>query len=180
MSAGEKKVALVLVVVLVALVGAYFVTGRSASSAATGMPGQPMAPGATATATAAPGGPTCAPTPGAGAGGVATQEFGKAGAKVEIVAALPITHGCHVKTEAELKKAYEKYPSDIHLTIYDLFGPEGQAYVKEHGGQRAVVFINGNTTFELKGKNVKLEMTEGGSYVPDQIVPIVDQTVKGS
>jgi len=178
MSAGEKKVAVVLVIVLVALVGAYFVSGRSASSAATAIPGQ-MAAGPTATPTGAPGGQTCAPT-GAAAGSVPTQEFGKAGAKVEIVAALPITHGCHVKTEAELKKAYEKHPDDVHLTIYDLFGPEGQAYVKEHGGPRAVVFINGNTSFDLKGKKVKLEMTEGGSYVPDQIVPIIDQTVKGS
>jgi hypothetical protein len=124
---------------------------------------------------AAAGPEACAPSgPGQG---VATQEFGKKGAKVEIVAALPITHRCHVRTEAELKKAYEKHPKDVHLIIYDLFGPDGQAFVAQHGGQRAVVFINGKTTFDLDGRKVALEMQENGRYRPDDIAPIVEQEI---
>jgi len=170
MSAGEKKVAALLAIVLVVMVGAYIVTGRSSAGTGATM----------AQAGGAAGGQVCAPTPGGGAGGVPTQEFGEAGAKLEIVAALPITHGCHVETEAELKKAYEKHPEDIHLVIYDLFGNEGQEFVRQNGGMRALVFINGKSTFELNGKSVKLEVIEGGSYVPSDIVPIIDQEVKAS
>jgi hypothetical protein len=144
-----------------------------------GRTGPPMAgfPGAmTGPRAAAPAGPAaCAPS---GSGqGVATQEFGQKGAKVEIVAALPITHRCHVRTEAELKKAFEAHPKDIHLIIYDLFGPEGQQFVAQHGGQRAVVFVNGKTSFDLGGRKVALEMQEGGRYRPDDIVPIVEQEI---
>jgi len=174
MSAGEKKVAALLAIVLVVMLGAYFVTGRSSAG-----PGGTLAQAGGA-AGGATGGQACAPTPGAAGGGVPTQEFGKAGAKLEIVAALPITHGCHVETEAELKKAYEKSPEGIHLIIYDLFGNEGQEFVKQNGGQRAVVFINGESSFELNGKSVKLEVREGGSYVPSDIVPIIDQELKAS
>jgi hypothetical protein len=159
MSSAEKKVAAVLGIIFVALIAGYLVTGRSAQT-----------PGASA----AMGAQVCAPTGPIG-GGVETQEFGEEGAEVEIVAALPITHGCHVQTEAELKKAYEKHPDDIRLVIYDLFGPEGQEFVAQHGGMRAVVFINGKTTFELNGRPVKLEVIEGGTYVPADIVPIIEQ-----
>jgi len=87
MSAGEKKVAALLAIVLVVMVGAYIVTGRSSAG-----PGGMLAGAGSAS------GQACAPTPGGGAEGVPTQEFGEAGAKLEIVAALPITHGCHVQT----------------------------------------------------------------------------------
>jgi hypothetical protein len=60
----------------------------------------------------------------------------------------------------------------------DLFGSEGQAFVSEHGGQRAVVFIDGKTSFTLNGKQVAFERTEGSSYVPSDIVPVVDQELK--
>jgi hypothetical protein len=192
MSSGEKKVAAVLVVVLVAMVVAYFAvyakTGRETAATQPG-PAVANAPAGHAAApasqaatpaghapapTGASGAAGCAPT-GASGASVATQEFGKKGAKLEIVAALPITHGCHVQTEAELKKAYEKHPSDIHLVIYDLFGPEGQKFVAEHGGQRAVVLINGKSSFKLNGKDVKLEVMEGCTYVPADILPIVEQ-----
>jgi len=170
MSAGEKKVAALLAIVLVVMVGAYVVTGRSSAG-----------PGATpAQAAGAAGGQVCAPMPGAPGEGVPTQEFGKAGAKLEIVAALPITHGCHVQTEAELKKAYEKHSEDIHLVIYDLFGREGQEFVRQNGGMRAVVFINGQSSFKLNGKSVKLEVIEGGSYVPSDIVPVIEQELRAS
>ena len=167
MSSVEKIVAAALLAVLVVLVGAYFVTGRTGSPAAGPDALQLAAAGAGGGATA------CAPT-GGGAEGVPTQEFGEQGANLEIVAALPITHGCHVETEAELKKAYEQHPDEIHLVIYDLFGKEGQEFVAQHGGQRALVFINGESSFELNGRRVKLEVREGGTYVPADIVPIVE------
>jgi hypothetical protein len=184
MSGTEKKIAVALVVVLAAMVGVYLLTGNKAQSApAVRNPLLAQAGGAAAGApqsAAAPqaaGGAVCAPS-GASTGSVATQGFGKQGAKLEIVAALPITHGCHVETEAELKKAYEKHPNDIHLTIYDLFGPEGQKYVAEHGGQRAVVFINGESTFEMNGKSLRLEMLENGTYSPSDLVPLIESLLK--
>ncbi len=126
----------------------------------------PATPPAASAAACAPSGPSR---------GVATQEFGKKGAKLEIVAALPITHGCHVRTEAELKKAYEKHPEGVHLTIYDLFGTDGQKFVAENGGQRAVVFINGKTSFDLGGRKITFEKMEDMLYRPADIVPTVDQ-----
>ena len=109
---------------------------------------------------------------------VATQEFGKKGAKMEIVALLPITHGCHVNTEAELKKAYKKHPDDIHLTIVDFFGPDAPKYQEKVGAGRALVSINGKTSFKLKGKTLILERQENMSYRPADIVPIIEQELR--
>ncbi len=169
MSSAEKKVAYALVIVLVVMVVAYFATGKSEVPAADADSLQLASSGGMA------GTEVCAPTSGVGPEGVPTQEFGKEGATLEIVAALPITHGCHVETEAELKKAHEEHPGDIHLIIYDLFGREGQEFVAQNGGQRALVFINGKSSFQLDGRNVKLEVREGGTYVPSDIIPIVEQ-----
>jgi hypothetical protein len=178
MSSGEKKIAVILAVVLVAMVGLYVSTSNKAQSAApAGNPMMAKAGGAAAGGTQSGTGADCAPT-GASDGSVATQEFGKKGAKLEIVAALPITHGCHVETEAELKKAYQKHPKDVHLTIYDLFGAEGQKYVSQHGGQRAVVFINGESTFEANGKKMQLERQENMSYSPTDLVPLIESLLK--
>lgn len=174
MGSGEKKVVAVLAVVLVGLIVAYFKFQPQPGAPATPMMGRGTGmPGASSGASGA----ACA-TSGSTGEGVPTQEFGKKGAKLEIVAALPITHGCHVQTEAELKKAYQKHKDQIHLTIYDLFGPEGQAYVAKHGGQRAVVFINGASSFTLGGKKLVLEKLEGGTYQPSQILPIIEQELK--
>jgi len=176
MGSGEKKIVVVLTVVLIGLIVAYVAFQPKPVAV-----GNPMAKmGGEQTATAGAGDPTCSTGGGGGAGGVATQEFGKKGAKLEIVAALPITHGCHTTTEAELKNAYGQYKSDIHLTIYDLFGSEGQAFVGKNGGQRAVIFINGKTSFQLNGKTVTLERQEGMSYQPSDLGPIVAQALKQS
>ncbi len=121
----------------------------------------------------------CAPT--SGAQGVPTQEFGKAGAKLEITALLPITHGCHVRTEAELKRAYQLHPNDIHLTIVDLFGPDSQKYQpKVPGGMRACVGINGKNTFQYAGRTVSIEKPEGGEYQVSDIVPIIENEIQAS
>jgi len=148
MSRGEKRFAVLMVVVLIAMIAVYFTTQPSASNP--------------------PGGP-----------GVKTQEFGKAGAKVEILAVLPITHGCHVNTEAELKKAYEKHPEDIHLTIVDLFGPDAPKYLPKVGNRmRAVVSINGKSTFSLDGTTVQFEQQENMAYRPAQITAAIEQELK--
>jgi hypothetical protein len=175
MGSGEKKIVAVLVLILVGLVVAYVKTqpGRGAAQVVDRI-GTVGSPSATS------GGASCS-TGGSGGGtGVPTQEFGKKGARIEIVAALPITHGCHVQTEAELKKAYEKHKDDIHLTIYDLFGSEGQAFVSKKGGQRAVIFINDQSSFQLRGKPVVFEKQENMSYQPSQIVPVIEQELKKS
>ena len=167
-----------LAVVLVVLIGVYVIQQRKTPTYVT--PPTTMAPGGGPNAT--PGqqssGPGCASPAGASAASVPTQEFGKKGAKVEIVAALPITHGCHVQTEAELKKAYKAHPKDVHLVIYDLFGKDGQAYVKKKGGTRAVIFIDGKSTFKHAGKVITLEKQENDSYHPGDIGPIVSECVK--
>jgi hypothetical protein len=122
----------------------------------------------------------CAPSA-SGAEGVATQEFGKAGAKVEILALLPITHGCHVRTEAELKKAQAAHPNDVHLTIVDLFGSDAPKYLPKVGNQtRAVVSINGKTSYSLNGKQVRFEFVEDRFYAPSDLVPVIEELLKAS
>jgi hypothetical protein len=176
MGPAEKKVVVALSVVLVALIGVLVLWKPATKVAA------PMGPGSMGSERSGPAAESssgaCATTPGASAEGVPTQEFGKKGAKVEIVAMLPITHHCHDNTEATLKEAYKKYPNDVHLTIMDLFGKDGQAAVQQYGGQRALVVINGKSTFTLGGRQVALERTEGQSYQVSDIIPIVDQELK--
>jgi len=164
MSAGEKKVAALLAIVLVVMVGLYLVTGRSVKAPA----------GAEASAVGQSGDATaCAP--GAGAGGTAAiQEFGEAGAKLEVIAVLPVAKGCHAATEAELKKAYEAHPEEIHLTIVDMMGPEAAAYRDKVGVGWTVVSINGNYQFELDGRQVRLEKAENMSYKPADIIPVIE------
>lgn len=174
MGPAEKKVVIALAVVLVALVGV-LVLWRPSTKVAGGF-GPGSSGSGPASAQSSP--EACATTPGAGAEGVPTQEFGKKGARMEILALLPITHGCHVNTEAELKKAYQAHPNDIHLTIVDLFGPEGQRLAQENGGQRALVLINGKSSFTVGGRAVLLERQEGPTYVPSDIGAIVDQELK--
>jgi len=151
---------------------------KAAALAAPPPPAVPPAPPVTPRTppvTPAASGPTnCAPS--GPSRGVATQEFGKPGAKVEIIALLPITHGCHVRTEAEVKKAYEQHPNEVHAIIADLFGSDAPAYLpKVGGGTRAVVSINGKTSFEVNGRRVMLERQENGAYRPDDIGPAVEQ-----
>jgi hypothetical protein len=168
MSSGEKKVVVVMIVILVVLVAAYAVTGRSVSTDMEDymaqMPSMPVgAPGAD---------PSCAP---GDAGTVGeTQEYGQAGAKLEIIAVLPIAKGCHATTEQELKKAYEAHPDDIHLTIVDLMGPDASEYQEKVKVSWTVVNINGSSQFELDGRNVRLEQAENNMYRPSDIVPIVE------
>ena len=177
MGSGEKKIVAVLVVVLVGLAVAYLKTQPKTGEVRVV---DRMAAMGTPTATSGSSDASCATGSSSGGAGVATQEFGKKGAKLEIVAALPITHGCHVQTEAELKKAYEQHKGDIHLTIYDLFGTDGQAFVAKHGGARAVIFINDKTSFELGGQPVVFERQENQGYQPAQIVPVIEQELKKS
>ena len=191
MGPGEKKVAVVLTVVLIALIAAYVAFQPKAptntplsGSMNGGAPGGGMQQAAAGGAPQGGGQPataggscsTTAPKSG-GAGGVPTKEYGKKGAKVEILALLPITHGCHVNTADALVKAQAAHPDDIHLKVVDLFGAEGQQLAQKNGGQRALVLINGKSSFELNGKTIKLEYTED-KYGPENIVPIVEQVLK--
>jgi hypothetical protein len=172
MGSGEKKVAVALVVVLAALVAVYLLLPGLGAPKGT----LPVGPGM---ARGAPAGADAACVTGSGGASVGTQEFGKDGAKVEVVALLPITHGCHTTTEAELKKIYKKHPDDIHLTIVDLFGPDARQYQdKIGGGTRTLVAVNGNTSFALDGRKVQLERQEGGSYRPADLEPIIEQELK--
>jgi len=189
MGAGEKKVAIALVVVLVALVAAYVLLpnfGKPPNEMAQMMPpGMAQAAGNSggkgmaqpAGAKGGTSGAACAT--GGGEASAKTQEFGKPGARLEIIALLPITHGCHTTTEAELKKIQQKHPNDIHLVIADLFGPDAPKYQQKiGGGQRMLVAINGKTQFELNGKQLVLERQEGMSYKPADLEPLVEQQLK--
>jgi len=179
MSSVEKKVAVVLAVVLVAMVGLYVVTGNRAKAApganpmAAAMPGG--APGGAGASSAA----GCAPTGAGGQQSAPTEELGKAGAKLEIVAIVPVAHGCHATSIAELKKAYQAHPNDIHLTVVDAFGPDAKKYQEKTGGITwTVVAINGVSDFELDGKKVQLQRQEGASYSPTDLVPIIEAELK--
>jgi hypothetical protein len=182
MSSAEKKVAAVLVVLLIAMLAVYVSTSPKPQPPNMVGPGQMRPAGQTAgqagTPAGAGGDAESAACVTGGGDSVATQEFGKKGAKMEIVALLPITHGCHVNTEAELEKAYKKHPDDIHLTIVDFFGPDAPKYQEKVGAGRALVSINGKTSFKLKGKTVTLERQENMSYRPADIVPIIEQELK--
>ncbi|MCJ7822533.1 MAG: hypothetical protein MUQ26_05565, partial [Armatimonadetes bacterium] len=97
MSSGEKKIAVVLVVILIGMVGAYFVLGSKMDTAQA--PGPPGMAGA--------GGPAAPGGPGAMGGGAAggfpeTTTVGPEGAKAEIIALVPIAEGCHAATVAAL------------------------------------------------------------------------------
>ena len=175
MPTGEKRVAALLVVVLLAMIAVYFGTsGRPAGPVASAS----LAQGALTGAGVAGGGsdPGCAPGVGGPAAGI--QEFGKEGARLEIIAVLPVAQGCHATTEAEVKKAYKKHPDDIHLTIVDLMSPEAAKYRDKVGVPWMVVSINGESTFEIKGRRVQLQRMENGSYKPSDIVPIIEAELK--
>ena len=168
MSSAEKAIAVVLLVVLVGMVGAYVITGNRGQAA------QAAASGA---GTAA-GGAGCAPTSG-GQAAADTEELGKAGAKLEIVAIVPVAHGCHATSIAELKRAYQAHPNDIHLTIVDSFGPEAKKYQDKAGGITwTVIAINGKSDFEVNGQKVVLQRQEGMSYTPAHLIPIVENELK--
>jgi hypothetical protein len=172
MSSIEKKIAVVLVVILVALVGVYVVSGnrdKTASGASAAGTEQASAGGS---------GASCAAPGGEAAGTAKTEELGKAGAKMEIVAVVPVAHGCHATTIEELKKAYKAHPNDIHLTVVDAFGPEAKTYQEKAGIQWVFVSLNGSTKFEMDGKKMQLERAEGQSYSPSDLVPLVEQELK--
>lgn len=185
MNSGEKKIVAALAVILVASLGLYFGMPQKTASAAPmmtaqagGPPAGPARPqGAGPGAASDPGG--CATTGAAGAAGVATFEAGKKGAKVDIIAILPITHGCHVATEGIVKKLAQDHPNDVHLVVVDLFGKDGPKYLKQTGlGQSAAVAINGKTAFKVNGKSVQLLRQEGQSYMPGDIELIVNGLLK--
>jgi hypothetical protein len=165
MSSVEKKVALALVVVLAVMVVAYVATGKSEAPAG--------GPHDHQVAAAAGGDAGCAPVPGGG-GTAATQEYGEPGAKLDIIAVLPVMKGCHAQTEAELKKAYEAHPDDIHLRIVELMGAEAAKYQAEVKVNWTVVSINGRSSFELDGRQVVLQKQENGSYRPSDVAPIIE------
>jgi len=156
MSAGEKKIAVVLVVVLVGLIGAYFAIQPKASEMGGG-------PGA-----------------GAGAGSPANQvqELGSPGAKLQITALVPVAEGCHTATIQALKEAYQKHPKDIYLKIVEFKGPAGQQYKTQLGVTCATVAINGKYSFDLNGRTVTFQKAEGGTYQPADILAVIDQELK--
>jgi len=178
----------VLVVVLIAMVAAYMGTGNRQQPAQV-MAGQTAgrgeragsgAPrGAGATAAGQAGGAACPTGAQAGSGAAAkTEELGKSGAKIEIIAVVPVAHGCHATSIAELKKAYQSHPGDIHLTIVDLQGPDAVKYRDKVGSQYTRITINGKYQFDLGGRKVALEKVEGGTYRPADLVPIIEGELK--
>jgi hypothetical protein len=183
MGSGEKKVAVGLVVVLAALVAVYVLKpnlGAPKSESPMG-PGGRMGP-AMAQSGGGPGaaGADASCSTGQAGASAKTQEFGKPGAKVEIVAVIPVAHGCHKTSEGELKKAYQAHPNDIHLTIVDLQGPDAAKYKSKVGVNWTAIAINGKTDFSVNGKQVQLQRAEGQSYQPSDLVPIIEEQLKKS
>ncbi len=171
MSATEKKVAVVLVLILIAMVAAYVTTGNKPAAMAQRPGARPGRTAQSANSSAA-----CAPT--IGGGYAKTEELGKKGAKVEVLAVVPVAHGCHNKSIAELKKEYEKHPNDIHLTIVDLQGPDAAKYREKVGSPYTRILINGKYQFEVKGRKVSLEKVEGANYKPSDLGQIIEAELK--
>jgi hypothetical protein len=177
MSSWEKKIGVVLVVALIALVAVYFATAPKPTAAQAGSPMMAQGMPANAAAGQPASGEAC--STGASGGAAKTQEFGKPGGKVEVVAIIPVAHGCHATSEAALKKAYQEHPKDIHLTIVDLQGPDAAKYRGKVGGVKwTVISINGKYQFDLNGRKVALEKAEGMSYQPSDLIPIIEQELK--
>jgi hypothetical protein len=178
----EKKIAVLLVVVLIAMVAVYVSTGnrpQQGQAMAGRMAGRGGPGAAGATAAAQPGGAACPTGAPAAAGGAAkTEELGKSGAKLEIIAVVPVAHGCHATSIAELKKAYQSHPNDIHLTIVDLQGPDAAEYAKKVGASYTRITINGKYQFETSGRRVALEQAEGRSYRPADLIPVIETELK--
>ena len=163
MSAGEKKVAVLLAIVLVVMVGAYMVTGRSSAG-----------PGATA---ALPGGMQRDGGGMMGPGGGGFPEvavMGPEDAKVKIVGMVPIVNPCHAATVAALKEMYEAHPDDIHLTLIDFQGPDSGEWKQKLGVTCATVEINGQYTFNLEGRTVTFQKKEGMTYQPTDLKTVVE------
>jgi hypothetical protein len=150
MGSGEKKVAALLAVVLVALVAVYFT--QKGKPQAQGWPG--MAGGA------------------GQFGGL--QEFGEPGAAVEITALVPVVNPCHANTLAALKEAYDAHPDDIHMTVIDFFGAHAGGWKQKLGVTCATITINGEKTFEVGGRTVTFHQVEGGSYKPEDLRPAIE------
>ncbi len=150
MSSGEKKIAVVLVVVLAALVAAYFVMGPKTA---------PMGPGGQAGAAGSLG---------------QTETMGPEDAKVKIVGLVPTVNPCHAATVAALKKVYEQHPEDIHLTLIDFLGPASGEWRQKLGVSCATVEINGEYSFELDGRRVVFQQAEGGTYRPSDLKTVVE------
>ena len=164
MGPSEKKIAVVLVVILIAMLAVYASTGKKPQA------GPMMAEGE---------GAECATGAPSGSGAAAkTEELGRAGAKVEIIAVVPVAKGCHAATVAELKKAYQAHPQDIHLIIVDLQGPDAPKYREKVGSPYTIVKINGKHQFEVGGRRVSLERMEGASYRPSDIGPIIEAELR--
>jgi hypothetical protein len=168
MSSGEKKIAVVLVVILIAMVGAYFALGSKIDSAQ--MPGPPGMAG--------PGAPGGMMGPGgmAGQGGAApaTTIVGPEGAKVEIIALVPIAEGCHASTINALQQVYEEHPDDIRMTLIEFKGPEAPQWREKLGVTCATVSINGQYSFNLEGREVIFQKQEGGTYRPADLKAVVE------
>jgi len=157
MSSGEKKVAVVLVVVLIAIIGVYFSLGPKS---------EPAGPGEASLAGRAGGG--------GGASFPETKTMGPEDAKVKIVGMVPIANPCHAATVAALKEVYEAHPNDIQLTLIDFMGPDSMEWKQKLGVTCATVEINGSYSFELEGRNVIFQKKEGMSYKPTDIKTVVE------
>jgi hypothetical protein len=173
MSSGEKKIAVVLVLILIGMIGAYFALGSKMDTAQ--MPGPPGLAGR--------GGPGGAGGPGAMGGGAPggfpeTTTMGPEGAKVKITALVPIANPCHAATVAALREVYSAHPNDIHLTLIDFEGPDSGQWRQKLGVTCATVDINGQYTFNLDGRTVTFQKKEGMSYTPADLKPVIEDALK--
>ena len=171
MSSGEKKIAVVLVVILIGMIGAYFALGSKTGPAE--MAGPPGMGGA--------GGPGGMPgqggpggMPGSGGAGPATTTVGPEDAKVDVVALVPIANPCHAATVSTLKQLSSAYPNDVRLTLIEFMGPDSAEWRQRLGVTCATVSINGRHTFEVDGRTVTFQQQEGGTYRPVDLKTVIE------
>jgi hypothetical protein len=162
MSSGEKKIAVVLVVILIGMIGAYFALGSKTGPAEmAGPPGQAGAGG--------PGG-----MPGPGGAAPETTTVGPEDAKVDIVALVPIANPCHAATVSVLMQLSSDHPDDVRLTLIEFMGPDSAEWRQKLGVTCATVSINGRHTFEVDGRTVTFQQQEGGTYRPVDLKTVIE------
>jgi len=103
-----------------------------------------------------------------------SEEIGPEDAKVKIIAVVPIANPCHRATINALREIAKARPEEVHLTLVDFLGPDAGKWMEEMDFHCATVFINGESKFEVDGREVIFEQKEGMKYKPEDLKPVVE------
>jgi len=160
MTQSQTKVAAIVALVVAALAVAVF--GLQAKGGVTGL----LASGRRA--------PVTIRGPGLPPAFADSEEIGPENARVKIIAVVPIANPCHKATVAALRDVAKAHPEEVHLSLIDFHGPEAGKWMDELGFHCATIYVNGEHTFQLDGRQVVFEQKEGLKYKPEDLKPVVE------